>query len=140
MQKNPILVVDNDKDDIELIQAAVEELQIDRPVLYFEGGGELLEYLKTSPEAPFLILCDVNLRGQDGFEVRQQIADDPATNYRSVPFIFWANGASDKQIQFAYDLPAQGFFIKPDSYQDLCDTFNTIVHYWEKSQHPKKVS
>jgi CheY-like chemotaxis protein len=134
---NPILVVDDDDDDLMLIQEAVRMLKIERPVRYFKGGSDLIQHLRESGEAPFLILCDVNLPGESGFEVKQQITDDGLLKYISVPFIFWSTGASGPDLKKAYDLPAQGFFLKPANFEELCETLKLILEYWHRSQHPK---
>jgi CheY-like chemotaxis protein len=140
MEKNQILIVDDDDDDLELIRCAADELKLDRPIHFFRNGTELQNHLKQTDVSPFLIICDVNLPGQDGFAVRKQTAEDNATKYKSVPFIFWSTSANERQIQHAYDLPAQGFFFKPNNFNDLCETLRIILQYWATSQHPKKVT
>lgn len=139
MQLNAILIVDDDEDDLGLIRDAVAHLKIERPVKYFRNGNQLEDYLLAEPEPPFLILCDVNLPDGDGFSVKKRISDNQQLKYKSVPFVYWSTSASEKQIQYAYDLPAQGFFFKPNNFDDLCDIFSFILGYWQKSQHPKKV-
>jgi hypothetical protein len=32
-----------------------------------------------------------------------------------------------------------GLFFKPTDLEALCDTFQTILRYWQKSQHPKRL-
>ena len=137
MEQNAILIVDDDQDDLDLIRDVIAALQITRPVRYFSNGKELEEHLLSEKFSPFLIICDVNLPEQDGFAVKKKIADNPQLKYKSVPFIYWSTSASEKQIQYAYDLPAQGFFFKPNNFADLCDTMKTMLAYWQKSQHPK---
>jgi CheY-like chemotaxis protein len=139
MAQYPILIVDDDEDDLELIQAAAECLQISRPILFFRSGQELVDYLMSSGQSPFLIICDLNLAGENGFDLRTRILGSEELKYRSVPFVFWSTDASEKQIQHAYDLPAQGFFFKPGNFEELCDTFRVLLDYWQKSQHPKSV-
>lgn len=136
---NPILVLDDDVDDLELIEEAGKTLQIPNQFLFFKDGEELRAYLHQSAVSPFLILCDVNMSKSTGFEVRKLLMDDAAVKYKSVPFIFWSNHASEKQIQYAYDLPAQGFFFKSENFKSLCATLQIIVAYWKHSQHPKKL-
>lgn len=133
------MIVDDDHDDLEMIKEAAEKTKIKRPIHFFRSGNELLDFLQATPHAPFLIICDVNLPNETGFDIRKRIYDDVKLRYKSVPFIFWSTAASEKQIQYAYDLPAQGFFFKPSSFDDLCATFDTIVKYWQRSQHPKRV-
>ena len=139
MKDNPILIIDDDQDDLDLIKQVAEHLQLQRPIHYFRSGDQLTEYLQTSVLAPFLIICDVNLPGEDGFIIKKRISETPELKYKGVPFIYWSTDASEKQVQYAYDLPAQGFFFKPSNFNDLCDTFETILSYWQKSQHPKRL-
>ena len=140
MEQNPILVIDDDADDLDLIKEVANYLKLTNPLLLFKSGKELITYFETSTTVPFLILCDVNLPGETGFDIKKNISDDPELRYKAVPFIFWSTSASEKQIQQAYDLPAQGFFFKPNNFNDLCETFKTILGYWQKSQHPKRLS
>ena len=140
MELDPILIVDDDADDLMLIQEVARHLEIDRPMHLFENGKDLHTFLKTSANPPFLVICDVNLPGETGFDIKKMIADNPELRYKSVPFIFWSTNASEQQIRQAYDLPAQGFFFKPNSFDELCETFRLILAYWQKSQHPKRVS
>lgn len=139
MKQNPILIVDDDEDDLEMIKEAARCLNMQRPIHFFKSGDELESFLQSSPEPPFLIISDVNLPGEDGFALRKRIARNKDLKYLSVPFIFWSTSASEKQIQYAYDLPAQGFFFKASNFDELCETFQTIVSYWQKSQHPKRL-
>lgn len=139
MPVSPILVVDDDNDDLDMIKECIEELKVTRPVLYFTGGSELEQYLLEAPIAPFLIVCDLNLPLSDGFDIRDRMAHNKELKYKSVPFIFWSTDATEKQIQYAYDLPAQGFFFKPHSFGELCITFKTILDYWSLSSHPKSI-
>ncbi|RYF83172.1 MAG: response regulator [Chitinophagaceae bacterium] len=140
MAENAILIVDDDQDDLDLIADVFRHLKIERPVHYFTSGKALEDYLLLESASPFLIICDVNLPDGDGFAIKKRIADNPQLKYKSVPFIYWSTTASEKQIKYAYDLPAQGFFFKPNNFDDLCDTVTVILGYWQKSQHPKKVS
>lgn len=138
--QNPILIVDDDSDDLLLIQEAARHLKITRPIHFFQSGQELRRFLKENDIAPFLIISDVNLPGETGFDIKTSIAEDEALKYKSVPFIYWSTDASEKQIQHAYDLPAQGFFFKPRSFDELCETLQQIIGYWQKSRHPKRVA
>ena len=139
MQLNPILIVDDDGDDLEMIKAASECLQLSRPIHFFRSGDALEQYLTTASQAPFLIISDVNLGAVDGFALKKKISENRELKYKSVPFVFWSTSASEKQIQYAYDLPVQGFFFKPSNFDELCATFKTMLDYWQKSQHPKQV-
>lgn len=139
MDLSPILIVDDDQDDLDMIKEVTDHLCIKRPILLFKSGNELVTYLMQDNLSPFIIISDVNLPNEDGFALKKRILESNVLKYKSIPFIYWTNGASEKQIRYAYDLPAQGFFFKPDNFNDLCQTLKTIVEYWQKSQHPKKI-
>ena len=139
MELNAIVILDDDEDDLEMIEKCWKELKITRPIVFFKSGNDLMDYLRDSVKPPYFILSDVNLYGETGFDVRKRIAADPELKYKSMPFLFWSTSASEKQIQHAYDLPAQGFFVKPSNFAELCNTFEIIMDYWQTSQHPKQL-
>ena len=133
----PILIVDDDEDDHSLITDVCGELGITNPIAFFSQAEKALSYLKESDKTPFLILCDVNLPGMDGFEFRKQIIENENIKYKSIPFIFWSGKASKRQIQKAYDLSSHGFFIKDLDFKSLKASFKRIFDYWYKSEQPE---
>jgi CheY-like chemotaxis protein len=70
MSDNPILIIDDDQEDMDLIREVINHLNIERSIHYFKSGRELESFLKTSATAPFLIICDVNLPEEDGFAIK----------------------------------------------------------------------
>ncbi|MDQ3551827.1 MAG: response regulator [Bacteroidota bacterium] len=137
MNNAPILIVDDDMDDRQLLLAAWEELNLPHPLIFFENGEKVLHYLKSEKTKPFLILCDVNLPKMNGFELKKKLIEDPSINYKSIPFIFWSTSASQSQIQKSYDLAGHGFFIKEHSFEELKQSLIQIVNYWTKSKTPE---
>jgi CheY-like chemotaxis protein len=140
VNQSPVIVIDDDQDDLELIVEAAKAVEVDRPIICMSSGDELMAYLENGHEAPFVVLCDVNLPRESGFDIRQKIADRKDLKYKSVPFIYWSTSGSEQQVQRAYDSLAQGFFIKPSSYEDLCHCLKVIIDYWTASRHPKSVN
>jgi CheY-like chemotaxis protein len=138
MQTGAIWVIDDDTDDHEMVSQIFSELQLPNELVFLPGAKAALDKLKAIPHAPFIILCDVNLPGMNGFELRAQMLQDPSNKMHSVPFIYWSSTASEKQIRQAYDLSAHGFFIKESSFQKLKDLFIQIIRYWQKSKMPAK--
>lgn len=138
MQTESIWIVNQDKDDRELIMAALEKAQIPNEIQFFDTPYKLLESLDQSDKAPFIVMSDVNLNGMDGFQLRENMLKKGNTKFHSVPFIFWSEHASPAQIKKAYDLRAHGFFIKEHSFEEWKDTFVQIIRYWQKSKMPDK--
>ena len=136
MNKSPILIIDDDSDDRQLLKDAWQDLGYPNQLLFFHKGEDLLHYLTTEKTIPFLILCDVNIPRMDGFQLKTKLFEDPTTNYKSIPFIFWSSKVSNKQIQRAYDLGVNGFFEKGTSFEEIKQSLQDIVNYWQKSIVP----
>ncbi len=137
MNNGPILIVDDDKDDWEFLQDAWQDLEFENPLLFFSSGQHVLDYMKSGKASPFLILCDVNIPGIDGFELKKRLSEDPSTRYKSIPFVFWSTAVSKSQIQKAYDLGGHGFFLKENSLPEIKNSLAEMVKYWLKSIVPE---
>ncbi|WP_018614528.1 response regulator [Segetibacter koreensis] len=137
MNTAPILIVDDDLDDQEFLQEAWKELDFTNKLIFFKTAEEVLNYLKQEKESPFLIISDVNLPKMNGFELKEKILNDTSIRYKSIPFVFFSNTATNKQIEKSYDLGSNGFFIKGQSMTEIKNTFTNIVNYWQKSKTPE---
>ncbi len=133
---SPVFIVDDDQDDKFFIKEIWKELDITNPLYFFENGRDLIAHLTKDPTTPFLILSDVNLPVMDGFELRKRLLEDSILEYKSIPFIFWSNKATNDQIKKAYHLAVQGFFIKDSTFEGLKNSLVKIFEYWCTSKQP----
>ena len=133
----PIIIVDDDSDDREFLQEAWKDLEFSNELLFFRDGAGLIEYLRSGKPTPFLILCDVNIRDLDGFQLKAALLNEEVAHYKSIPFVYWSNVASESQIRKGYDLGGNGFFIKASSHDQLKESLREIVNYWKKSRVPE---
>ncbi len=137
MNTAPILIVDDDLDDQEFLQEAWEELAFPNELIFFSNAEEVLNYLKQEVTVPFLIISDVNLPKMNGFELKKKLLEDDSVNYKTVPFVFFSNTATNTQIEKSYDLGGNGFFIKGQNMLEIKKTLTDIVNYWQKSKAPE---
>lgn len=136
--KQCIIVVDDDRDDLDLTADALEHLKSDYELLLCETAQQLIDAINQQSEMPLMILCDLNMPGRNGFDIREQMLQVEHLRHKSVPFLYWSTEASDEQIGRAYAGLAQGVFIKPSSMAGLTHLLSLMVHYWQTSQQPKK--
>jgi CheY-like chemotaxis protein len=136
MSTNPIYIVDDDKDDEDLIKDAFTEVGITNELKFFSTGEGVLYELSNNDAVPFVIISDINLPGMDGFQLREKVLEDASIKDKSIPFIFWSTSASDAQIKRAYDLAAHGFFLKGRSYKELKERIQEMIKYWSDSLTP----
>ena len=136
MKSGPILLIDDDPDDRQLVETVIESLHCKNAIVHFEHGQQLLEYLQSTKDRPFLILCDINMPVMNGLEVRRKIDQDDRLRRKSIPFVFFSTNAVQHEVEQAYELTVQGFFEKGNSLQQLTDRLRIILEYWTVCRHP----
>ena len=134
--RDPIVIVDDDTDDHFIFKEIAQKLKLANEVKYFRSGHEVLHYLRTTTDRPFIIFCDINMPQMDGLALRREINGEEYLRKKSIPFVFFTTTASEQQIKEAYDLTVQGFFIKESSFIETEKTFRLILDYWERCKHP----
>jgi len=133
----PILIIEDDKDDQEILQEAFTELDVRNKLVFFDTTKQAFDFLKTTSEKPFLILSDVNLPQQTGVEFKREVDRDPQLRKKSIPFVFFSTSIEKHAVDTAYkELTIQGFFQKSNNYQELKNVLSLIVEYWKVCQHP----
>jgi CheY-like chemotaxis protein len=135
-QKLPIVIIDDDSDDRELLGELTTELRPDHEIRYFVNGVDALKYLQTTPEQPFIILCDVNMPLMNGLELLEEIESTPFLKQKSIPFIFLSTSGDKRYVIKAYELSAQGFFQKPSEIGELASVLRLTFDFWAKCLHP----
>ena len=132
-----IIVIEDDKDDREVLQSVFDGLNVKNEIRFFADGAEALDYLNDFTVQPFLILSDVNLPNLSGLELKKIVQKNPMARLRRIPFIFFTTSPDKKDLQEAYATSVQGFFTKPSNYDHLKDIMKTIMHYWQECQSPE---
>lgn len=136
-KSGPIIIMEDDCDDQELLEIVINELGITNKIQFFGNGEVGLNYLKTAEEQPFLILCDINMPLMDGIEFKLEIDQDPQLRELDIPFIYFTTTANKLAVNMAYStLTVQGFFEKPCDYNELKRMIKLIIDYWMVSRHP----
>jgi adenylate cyclase len=108
-----ILVVDDNRDNIELVRDILEVSG--HKVVAAESGQKALQVAPV--ETPDLILLDVNMPGMDGFEVCRQLKSNPATS--QIPVIMLtAQTDVDSRVK-GLAVGADDYLAKPFSPREL---------------------
>jgi CheY-like chemotaxis protein len=134
--RGPIVIVDDDDDDHYILKRVCEKLGVETPIVFFSDGKRLLEYLKTTSERPFIILCDVNMPVMNGLELKRSIDSEESLRKKGIPFIFFSTSAMSSIVREAFSMSVQGFFLKAQSLDELEKTLSVIFNYWQMCEHP----
>jgi CheY-like chemotaxis protein len=134
----PIIVIEDDLDDQEILVEIFQKLGYVNKVIYFADGNEALEYLNKSEVQPFLILSDINMPRINGFELRNKVFTNEQLQTKCIPYLFFTTGANRKAVTDAYAMSVQGFFLKPSSMTGLENTIKKIIEYWQECIAPSQ--
>ncbi|WP_132053701.1 response regulator [Pseudocnuella soli] len=137
--KQPIIVVEDDAEDREILKEVLESLKLPFPVKYFDEGRAVLDYLRTTKDHPFIILTDVNMSGMNGIRLREEIMKDEALRVKSIPFVFVSTSDGKDMLHKIYDLQVQGYFEKPNTLSGMKTQLSLIIQYWMECRHPNQV-
>jgi DNA-binding NtrC family response regulator len=139
-KSGPIIVIEDDEDDRELLRMVFARLDIDNEVIYFEDGIGALHYLKDEMVYPFIILSDINLPKLNGFELRKMVHTNEGLSEKCIPYLFFSTSVDRKAVYDAYTMSVQGFFLKPSDINKLTQTIRIIVEYWKECYSPNNFS
>ena len=136
--QGPILLIEDDSNDADVIATAIREIGIPNVVKILDNAQEALDYLYSTTDQPYLILCDIRMPGMDGLAFRKSIIGDPYLKKKSIPFIYYSALASQEIINSAFDLDVQGFFKKTEEFGRIKEQLLSIFMYWKQCFHPNK--
>src|SRR4030042_6254225 len=106
MEKKKILLVEDSKDDILLIQRAFNKTKLAEKfeLIVAQDGNQALSYLhdlditsiSQQGKIPMILLLDLNLPKMNGFEILQRIRSNVKTNF--IPVIVFTSSKEDQDI------------------------------------------
>jgi CheY-like chemotaxis protein len=120
----PILVVEDDENDVELIRRTLSQGGIPNPRHFVKSGEEAINYLlgmepytdrKRYP-LPGLVLLDLKLHVMDGFEVLQWIKNHHHFGHLRV--VVLTSSKHTRDLKKAYRLGANSFLVKPFEFEN----------------------
>jgi len=136
----PILILEDDLDDQEILADVFAQLGISNELKFFQKADDVLTYLRSTSETPFLILTDINLPGMSGLELRQEIFNDDHLRKKNIPYIFLSTSDAGGYLDKAYEMQVQGFFKKESTYEAVKKQIRQIVDYWKNCLYPDSLT
>jgi CheY-like chemotaxis protein len=129
---NPIVMVDDNEDDIFLAQQCLELSDLTNPLRYFLQGRDFVEYMNAVEEhreaIPVLTLLDINMPGMSGFEVLREVRS--REDFKLVPvFLMLTNSDNPRDVKKAYELGANGYSNKLSNIDAYIQFFSEMKAY-----------
>ena len=134
----PILLVEDNVDDVDLIKYAFEKAGVQNPLFTVEDGDKAAEYIegadaysdRTRHPLPGLVLLDLKLPRRSGFEVLDVIRSDSLA--RHIPVVVLTSSDQAQDIARAYEAGANSYLVKPVTRAALLAMIRTLEAYWIK--------
>ncbi|MBK8005532.1 MAG: response regulator [Gemmatimonadetes bacterium] len=125
----PILLVEDNPDDVELTLRAFRRSRVANDVVVARDGVEAMERLlsQTQPR-PALILLDLKLPRVDGFELLRWIREDEVL--RVLPVVILTSSKEERDIVQSYTLGANSYIVKPVDFEKFNEVVDQLGMYW----------
>jgi two-component system response regulator len=132
MNNKPILLVDDNPDDVTFTLRAFKRNNITNEIVVAVDGEQALQMLlpedAAQPFHPALVLLDLKLPKVGGLEVLRRIRADPRT--QSLPIVVLTTSSEDADIASSYQLGANSFVRKPVVFSEFLSAANILGVYW----------
>ena len=139
----PVLLVDDNADDVVLMTRAFRATAITAPLKVVHDGAAAIAYLSGTGEyadraahpLPALMLLDLKMPRVSGFDVLKWLRQQPAL--KRLPVVVLTSSSQETDVNRAYDLGANSYVVKPSGVQQIAQVAREIDAYWLKwNQRP----
>lgn len=122
-----ILIIDDDRDDVEILADAFQKCGVDS-VHYVYTAMEAFIYLETllsRKDYPRLIITDMYIPGITGAEFLIDLK--MRHPYKEIPVIVLSTSKAEREIEQARLLGAQSYLVKPNTYDEYMKVAGDIT-------------
>ena len=131
-----VLYVEDEDDDSFLVQRAFKKAEVPGRLVVLPDGRAAMDYLSGHGEyadrqrhpPPAVVLLDLNLPVQSGFEVLAWVRQQSALRTLLVVALTSSNNQAD--IHRAYELGANAYMIKPSNADKLLGLVKSFAEFW----------
>ncbi len=132
MSNDPILLVEDNPDDVVLTQRAFKKANVRNEIVVAEDGAAALSVLLppdgSAGLTPIVVLLDLKLPIIDGLTVLRRLRDDPRT--RLLPVVVLTSSSEERDVVDAYTNGANSYVSKPVDFVEFIEAVRTLGLYW----------
>ncbi|MFZ5790003.1 MAG: response regulator [Pseudomonadota bacterium] len=136
MRGKPILLVEDNPDDVALTLRAFRKNNIKNEVVVARDGVEALDYIfatgshaaRDAAEAPQVVLLDLKLPKLDGMEVLRRLRADART--RLLPIVILTSSREEQDLADSYRLGCNSYVRKPVNFDEFLEAVRQLGLYW----------
>lgn len=137
----PILLVEDNPNDIELTLTALKQCNIANQVIVLRDGAEALDYVyrrgdyaSRAAGEPAVILLDLKLPKVDGLEVLARIKSD--ADHKQIPIVMLTSSKEEKDLVRSYQSGVNSFVVKPVEFSEFFEAIRNLGMFWAILNQP----
>jgi CheY-like chemotaxis protein len=131
----PILLAEDNANDIELILSAFQEAGLANEIVVTRDGQDAIDYLYRKGQytgrvttAPALVLLDLKMPRVDGREVLRLIREN--IMLRTIPVVILTSSKEESDLLQTYKLGANAYVVKPVAFDQFIAAVGKIGIFW----------
>lgn len=137
----PILLVEDNPQDLELALMALERSNLANEVVTVRDGKEALDYLfrrgayaERQLGNPAVVLLDLKLPKIDGIEVLEKIKAE--ASLQAVPVVMLTTSREEKDLLRSYQLGVNAYVVKPVGFKEFIEAIQDLGVFWAVVNEP----
>ncbi|SAL74752.1 response regulator protein [Caballeronia terrestris] len=137
----PILLVEDNPNDLELTLVALDKSQLANEVIIARDGQEAIDYLLSEgnwagrvPGNPAVILLDLKLPKIDGLEVLETIRS--SGTLKSIPVVMLTSSREEQDLVRSYELGVNAYVVKPVEFSEFVEAIADLGVFWAVLNEP----
>jgi response regulator of citrate/malate metabolism len=128
-KKGPIVLIENNPEDLKLFKQIFSELKILNKVLCFDSAKDAYSYINTKRKKALLMLSDIALLNMNDGHVIQKTYKELGMELKC-PCLFFTTAYDQSFVIDLYSVPPQSYVIKPYNYNKFKQVIKTVIEYW----------
>jgi CheY-like chemotaxis protein len=130
-----ILLAEDNKKDVELTLAALDEYNLGNEVIVVHDGADALDYLYRrgrfagqAYDLPAVMLLDLKMPKVDGLEVLRTMKADP--DLKKIPVVVLTSSREETDLVKSYELGTSAYVVKPVNFIQFVETVKELGLFW----------
>ncbi len=140
----PILLVEDNPNDLELSLAALRKSQLANEIVVARDGAEALDYLLArgdhagrSSGTPAVVILDLKLPKVDGLEVLETIKNTQELCH--TPVVMLTSSREERDLVRSYELGVNAFVVKLVGFREFFEAIQDLGVFWAILNEPPPV-
>lgn len=140
-QLRPILLAEDNPNDVELTMSALHSLNLANEIVVVNDGAQVLDFVYRRNQyagradiLPAVLLLDLKMPRIDGLETLRRIRSDPKV--ATIPVVILTSSREENDLVKGYELGANAYVVKPVDFDQFIGAVTKLGVFWALVNEP----